>query len=88
MLSNLSILERVYCSCITAICAVCCTPSPPLAQEMKRESVGAAWSLESGHCLDIAVSWDSTTLDTRPAVCSHYLYTIHWRCLCIAWVMW
>ena len=21
-----------------------------------------------------AVSWDSTTLDTRPAVCSHYLF--------------
>ena len=40
---------------------------------MKRESVGAAWSLEQGHCLDIAGSWDSTTLDTRPAVCSHYL---------------
>ena len=45
---------------------------------MKRESVGAAWSLEPGHCLDIAVSWDSTTLDTRPAVCSNYLYSIHY----------
>ena len=57
-------------------CAVCCTPSPPLAQEMKRESVGAAWSLEPGHCLErchgTVRHW---TLDQLFAATTYTVYT-------------